>query len=145
MLSALPLYVDLTPYIVPLDSDNETTLNVSLEGDETHTLTGTLNPAGHCPGSVMFLLVFKEKSVLFTGNFRWQVGHTKRINHIFDNLQEAAVHNFNKNYIDTTFCKTDSNFIPCSESCLSAIFQAASAWLCSFQNNVVHFCNKTRY
>ena len=29
LLSALPLYVHLTPYIVPLDSDNETTLNIS--------------------------------------------------------------------------------------------------------------------
>ena len=73
LLSALPLYVHLTPFIVHLDSDNETTLNVSLEGDETHTLTVTLIPAGHCPGSVMFLLVSKEKSVLFTGDFRWQV------------------------------------------------------------------------
>ena len=147
MLNALPLYVQLTPYIIPLHSDNETTLrqHVSLEGDETHTLTVTVIPASHCPGSVMFLLVSKEKSVFFTGDFRWQVGHTKRINHLFDSLQEAAVHKFDNFYIDTTFCKTDSNFIPCRESCLSAIFQAVSAWLCYFQNNVVHFCNKTRY
>ena len=62
-----------------------------------------------------------------------------------DNLQEAVVHNFDNIFTDTTFCKTDYNFIPCRESCLSAIFQAVSAWLCSFQNNVVHFCNKTRY
>ena len=82
-LSALPLYVLLTPYIVPLDSDNETTLNVSLEGDETHTLTVTLIPAGHCPGSVMLLLVSKEKSVLFTGDFRWQDGHTKQTSHLY--------------------------------------------------------------
>ena len=145
MLSALPLYVHLTPFIIPLDSDNQTTMNASLEGDETHTLTITLIPAGHCPGSVMFLLNSKEKSVLFTVDFRWQVGHTKRINHLFDNLQEIAVHNFDNIYIDTTICKTDSNFIPCRQSCLSAIFQDVSAWICSFQYNVVHFCNKTRY
>ena len=47
------------PYIRPLDSDNETTLNVSLEGDETRILIVTLIPAGHCLGSVMFLLVYK--------------------------------------------------------------------------------------
>ena len=93
----------------------------------------------------MFPLVSKEKSVLFTGNFRWQVGQTKRLNHLFDNLQEAAVHNFDNIYIDITFCETDSSFIPCRKSCLSAIFQAVSAWLCSFQKRVVHFCNKTRY
>ena len=63
-------YVHLTPYIIPLDSNNETTLNVSLEGDEPHALTVTLIPADHCPGSVMFLLVSKEKYVLFTGDFR---------------------------------------------------------------------------
>ena len=36
LLSALALYDHLTPYIIHLVSDNETTLNVSLEGDETH-------------------------------------------------------------------------------------------------------------
>ena len=45
LLSALPLYVHLTSYIIPLDSYKETTLNVSLEEDETHTLTVTLIPA----------------------------------------------------------------------------------------------------
>ena len=54
---ALPLYVHLTPYIITQDSDNEITLNVSSEGDETHTLTVTLFPTCHCPGSVMFLVV----------------------------------------------------------------------------------------
>ena len=110
LLSALPLYVFLTPYIIPLDSDNETLLKDSLEGDETQALTVTLILAGHCPGSVMFLLVF------FTGNFRWQVGHTKQINHVFDNLQETAVHKFDNFYMETMFCKTESNFIPCSQA-----------------------------
>ena len=67
LLSALPLYVHLTPFIVTLDSDNEITFNDSLEVDRTHTLTVTLFPANHCPGSLMSLLVSKEKSVLFTG------------------------------------------------------------------------------
>ena len=120
-------YVYLTPYIKRLDSDNETTLNVSSEGDETHILTVTLIPAGHCPGSVMFLLFSKEKFVLSTGDFRSQVGHTKQINYLFDNLQEVAGHSFDNIYIDTTFCKTDSNFILCRESCLSAMFQAVFA------------------
>ena len=56
-LSALPLCVQLTPYIITLDSDIETTLNVSLERDEDHNLTVTLILAGHCPGSVMFLKI----------------------------------------------------------------------------------------
>ena len=70
LLSALPLYLPLTPYIKQLDSDNEKTLKVSSECDVTHGLTVTFVPAGHCPGSVMFLLDSNEKSVLFTGNFR---------------------------------------------------------------------------
>ena len=96
LLIALPLYVHLTPYIIPLDSVNETALNVTLEGDETQTLTVTLNPAGHCSGSVMFLLVSKEISVFFYWRFQMAIGHTKRINHLFDILQEAAVHKFDK-------------------------------------------------
>ena len=65
LLSALPLYVHSFPYIIPLDLDNEITLNVSSEGFETHTLTVTLIPEGHCPGSVMFLQVSKK-------NLPWQ-------------------------------------------------------------------------
>ena len=88
------------------------------------------------------LTSFRRKICPF---YWWQVGHTTRINHLFEKLQEAAVHNFDNIYIATTFCKKDSSFIPCRESCLSANFQAVFVWLCSFQNNVVHFCNKTRY
>ena len=64
-LGALPLYVQLTPCIKPLDSDNETTLNVSLEGEETHSLIVTPIPAGHCPVSLMFFLASKEKTLFF--------------------------------------------------------------------------------
>ena len=67
---------------------------------------------------------------------------------LFDNLREAAFHIFDNSYIDTidtTFCKTDSKLILFGESCLLVIFLAVSAWLCSFQNYLVHFCNKTRY
>ena len=41
LLSALPLYVHLSPYMIPLGSDNEITLNVSSEGEEIHILTVT--------------------------------------------------------------------------------------------------------
>ena len=127
LLSALLLYVHLTPYIVPLDSDNVTTLKFSLEGDETHTLTVTLIPA-----IALMSLLFLQ-SDLFNGNFRWQVGHTKRINHLFDNLQEAAFHNGDNIYIDTTFCKTD---FPISYLVGRAVFQP-SCKRCP--NGSVHF------
>ena len=69
----------------------------------------------------------------------------KRINHLFDNLQKAAVHNFDNIYIDTPFSKKK---IPISYLVGRAFFQPSfkpSPWLCSFQNKVVHSCNKTRY
>ena len=72
LLSALPLYVHLTPYIKFLDSDNEITSNVSSEGDESHTLTVTLIPAGNCPGSVMFLLASKKIC-----SFHWRLQTAK--------------------------------------------------------------------
>ena len=77
LLSALLLYVHLTPYIVPLDSDNVTTLKFSLEGDETHTLTVTLIPAIALM-SLLFLqsdllmaisdgkLVIRSESIIFS-------------------------------------------------------------------------------
>ena len=37
LLSALPLYVHLTPYIIPLVSDNEILLSFSPEEEETQT------------------------------------------------------------------------------------------------------------
>ena len=118
-LSALQLYNHLTPYIKPLVSDNETTLNVSFEGDKTHNQTVTFIPADHCPVSVMFLQNSEEKNVFFTGNFRWQVGHTKRINHLFDTLQEGTVHNFDKITSTQRFAK----HIPTSYLLGRAVFQ----------------------
>ena len=56
LLSALPLNVHLTPFKVLLDSDNETTLNISLEGDETHTLSLLFLQVTH--GSVHFKIMW---------------------------------------------------------------------------------------
>ena len=151
LLSALPHYRHLTPFVIPLEAMTEVTINVSIHGgnfDEinSYPLTVTLIPAGHCPGSVMFLLASTDISVLFTGDFRFEVGQVKRIKYLYDDLRQSAVRNFDNIYVDTTFCKLDTCFLPSRESCLSSIFQAVSDWIfCSSQNNFVHFRNKTRF
>ena len=62
---------------MPPESESEITLNISTEGDRTDTIIVTRIPAGHCPSSVIFLQVSKDKSVFLIGYFRWKVGHTK--------------------------------------------------------------------
>ena len=105
-----------------------------------------LHPASHCPGSVIFLLVFKEKSDLFIGKFTWQVGHKKQKKTISSTIYRNQLFTSLKfTYTNTTFCKIDSNYVFCRESFVPAIFKAVSAWLCSFQNIMALFCNKTRY
>ena len=80
LLQSLPLYNHLYPYLVPLDTDTPVTINVANEdGSVCYLMELTLIASGHCPGSVMFLLTSLNSSVLFTGDFRFDVGQAGRL------------------------------------------------------------------
>lgn len=55
------------PTLISIDDD---TNDVEGNDEKNVKLAVTAIPAGHCPGSVMFLFDYKEMRVLYTGDFR---------------------------------------------------------------------------
>ena len=146
LLRALPQYEQLLPHVIPLETDLPVTIEVCDQlGNFKYTCTLTLISAGHCPGSVMFLLNTSHVSVLFTGDFRFDIGQGNRmkLSNELVPLNDLCLDNV---YVDTTFCREGLDFIPSRESCLSVIFDTVERWLASGSSkNVVHFQNRTRY
>ncbi|XP_064417980.1 protein artemis-like [Latimeria chalumnae] len=69
----------------------------------------TLLPAGHCPGSVMFLFEGSNGTVLYTGDFRLAKGEAARMEllHSGDRVKDIQ-----SVYLDTTFCDPKFYQIP---------------------------------
>ena len=146
LLKSLPLYNHLYPYLVPLDTDTPVTINVANEdGSVCYLMELTLIASGHCPGSVMFLLTSLNSSVLFTGDFRFDVGQAGRLKAL-QNFSKDSQLQIDNVYVDTTFCKDSSEFIPKREDCLEVIFDAVKGWIEPVKDRkIVLFVNKTRY
>ncbi|POI23113.1 hypothetical protein CIB84_013139 [Bambusicola thoracicus] len=61
----------------------------------------TLLPAGHCPGSVMFLFQGENGTVLYTGDFRLAKGEAARMELLHSGTRVKDIQSV---YLDTTFC-----------------------------------------
>ena len=104
LLSALPLYVHLTAYIIQLDSDSENTLNFFGRGRDSYSSCHSYS----CRSLSRFSNVatsFQRKTCRFYWRFQ-MASWSYEANQLFDNLQEAVVHNFDIISIDSTFYKT---------------------------------------
>lgn len=86
----------------------------------------TLLPAGHCPGSVMFL--FEEaKRVLYTGDIRLRVNELRKLVALHDLTGE--VKSFDRVYLDTTFFSKKYLTFPSREDSLDEMLNLISWWL----------------
>ena len=78
-------------FLRPLQSENKITIIKATEDDETVTLNVTPYHANNEP-SFSNLISFKDKYIFLKGDFRYQICHTKQINHPLANLQKCTVH-----------------------------------------------------
>ncbi len=80
LLLAIPRFSLLRRHLVTLTTDEQHAIPVfTKEGVLKYHVTVTLIPAGHCPGSVMFLFDGCEGRVLYTGDFRFHVGDVTKL------------------------------------------------------------------
>ncbi|XP_043467083.1 protein artemis [Leptopilina heterotoma] len=101
-------------------------------------VTVTLIPAGHCPGSVMFLFEYNGKKILYTGDFRINSNDLSKIKslHDYDGRNMYPL-KFDKIYLDTTFLNLNYSNIPTRKESVEEIKKAASQWLEQDSKNVV--------
>lgn len=141
-LSTMTLYRHLVPYFksVPLeqafplkiqsidpvqakkkDGGDMETLKTTLcshTPNVDETILVTCFGSGHCPGSIMILIEGEHGTVLFTGDYRFYHGQTKRLTHLYRNGIDDArflMKTIDNLYIDMTFFRPEILHIPTRE------------------------------
>ncbi|XP_069846505.1 protein artemis isoform X1 [Dipodomys merriami] len=123
----------------------ETPTQVSLVDEATgekEEIVVTLLPAGHCPGSVMFLFQGNNGTVLYTGDFRLAKGEASRMELLHSG---GRVKDIQSVYLDTTFCDPRFYQIPSREECLSGILELVRSWITRSPYHVVWLNCKAAY
>ncbi|XP_038189563.1 protein artemis isoform X2 [Arvicola amphibius] len=102
----------------------------------------TLLPAGHCPGSVMFLFQGSNGTVLYTGDFRLAKGEASRMELLHSG---GRVKDIQSVYLDTTFCDPRFYQIPSREECLRGILELVRSWITRSPHHAVWLNCKAAY
>ncbi|XP_036828640.1 protein artemis isoform X2 [Oncorhynchus mykiss] len=101
LLLSNPKYAFWEDHIVALELESPTLITLIDEASgEREELVVTLLPAGHCPGSVMFLVEGAQGTVLYTGDFRLAKGDASRIELLHSG---SRVKDIKSVYLDSTF------------------------------------------
>lgn len=98
----------------------------------------TLLPAGHCPGSVMFLIEAGNHCILYTGDFRIQLEDLKQ----FKPLLTGKESNFypkkiSSLYLDTTFASKNYYKFPTRKESTTNLIKVIEEWLDKDPNNKI--------
>uniref|UniRef100_A0A674E9K2 Protein artemis n=1 Tax=Salmo trutta TaxID=8032 RepID=A0A674E9K2_SALTR len=127
LLLSNPKYAFWEDHIVALELESPTLITLIDEASgEREELVVTLLPAGHCPGSVMFLVEGAQGTVLYTGDFRLAKGDASRIEPLHSG---SRVKDIKSVYLDSTFYDPRFYQIPSRETCLHAIQGLVQDWV----------------
>ncbi|XP_072529082.1 protein artemis isoform X3 [Salminus brasiliensis] len=130
-------------HIVALELDSPTHISLIDEvTGESEDVVVTLLPAGHCPGSVMFLFEGAQGTVLYTGDFRLAMGDAARMEHLHSG---DRVKDIKSVYLDTTFYDPKFYQIPSREACLVGIRELIQDWITLSPYHVVWLNCKAAY
>ncbi|XP_061438285.1 protein artemis [Rhineura floridana] len=127
LLLTNPRYEFWKNHIVSLEVETPTQISLVEEASgEKEDVVVTLLPAGHCPGSVMFLFQGEHGTVLYTGDFRLAKGEVARMELLHSG---SRVKDIQSVYLDTTFCDPKFYQIPSREECTRGILELVRSWI----------------
>ncbi|XP_068258083.1 protein artemis [Nyctibius grandis] len=130
-------------HIVALEVETPTHISLVDEtSGEKEDIEVTLLPAGHCPGSVMFLFEGENGTVLYTGDFRLAKGEAARMELLHSGTRVKDIQSV---YLDTTFCDPKFYHIPSREECLNGILELVRSWTSLTRYHVVWLNCKAAY
>ena len=147
LLLGLEEYSHLESSIHSLECGTDYSIAVpSEQGSDqiAYYVTVSLIPAGHCPGSVMFLIRRDCTTVLYTGDFRLHKGDTPCLRQLFNGDRKLRF-KIDSVYVDTTFCVPAAQFIPDRETCLSIIQETITTWFNGDITAIAHVYSRSRY
>ncbi|XP_020653420.3 protein artemis isoform X2 [Pogona vitticeps] len=143
LLLTNPKYKFWENHIAALEVETPTQISLVEEASgEREDIVVTLLPAGHCPGSVMFLFQGENGTVLYTGDFRLAKGEVARMEllHSGDRVKDIQ-----SVYLDTTFCDPKFHHIPSREECVKGILELVRSWITLSPYHVVWLNCKAAY
>ncbi|XP_018111227.1 protein artemis isoform X2 [Xenopus laevis] len=126
---------------IEIDTPTQISLVDEATGDKEDVVV-TLLPAGHCPGSVMFLFQGNGGTVLYTGDFRLAKGEVARMELLHSGNRVKDIESV---YLDTTFCDPKYFQIPSREECLFGILELVRSWITLSPYHVVWLNCKAAY
>ncbi|CAG7830637.1 unnamed protein product [Allacma fusca] len=98
--------------LVPLDAEKTVEIEIPAK-TSSYFVELTLLPAGHCPGSVMFLFESGSKRILHTGDCRISVDDLKVMRHLHVGpLSSGHVKSIDHLFVDSTFCSKNAEVFP---------------------------------
>ncbi|XP_033621496.1 protein artemis isoform X8 [Fukomys damarensis] len=143
LLLTSPKYRFWEKRIISLEVEAPTQIPLVDEASgEKEDIVVTLLPAGHCPGSVMFLFQGNNGTVLYTGDFRLAKGEAARMDLLHSG---GRVRDIQSVYLDTTFCDPRFYQIPSRGECLSGILALVRSWISRSPYHVVWLNCKAAY
>ncbi|KAL2103019.1 hypothetical protein ACEWY4_002187 [Coilia grayii] len=143
LLLSNPKYSFWEDHIVALELDSPTHISLIDETTgESEDVVVTLLPAGHCPGSVMFLFEGGPGTVLYTGDFRLPSGDITRMEFLHSGNRVKDIKSV---YLDTTFFDPRFYQIPSREACLNGMKELVQDWLTLSPYHVVWLNCKAAY
>ncbi|OWK03384.1 DCLRE1C, partial [Cervus elaphus hippelaphus] len=143
LLLTSPKYRFWEKRIVSIEIETPTQISLVDEASgEKEEIVVTLLPAGHCPGSVMFLFQGNNGTVLYTGDFRLAKGEAARMELLHSG---GRVKDIQSVYLDTTFCDPKYYQIPSREECLRGILELVRSWISRSPYHVVWLNCKAAY
>uniref|UniRef100_A0AAY4DMG0 Protein artemis n=1 Tax=Denticeps clupeoides TaxID=299321 RepID=A0AAY4DMG0_9TELE len=143
LLLSNPKYSFWEEHITALELDSPTGISlIDEKTGESEDVVVTLLPAGHCPGSVMFLFEGSQGTVLYTGDFRLAIGDVARMEFLHSGNRVKDIQSV---YLDTTFFDPRYYQIPSREACLKGIKELVEDWICHSPNHVVWLNCKAAY
>ncbi|XP_047102856.1 protein artemis-like isoform X2 [Schistocerca piceifrons] len=98
----------------------------SPENSDSRTLAVTCIPAGHCPGSVMFLFETDKFNVLYTGDFRILPEDICKFTSLRNGPSLKKIHTL---YLDTTFLDRCYYYFPSRAESASTVCNRICEWL----------------
>ncbi|XP_034239889.1 protein artemis-like [Thrips palmi] len=108
--------------VLPINSQQVISIN-----EQHGCVTVTALPAGHCPGSVMFLFEYKGLNYLYTGDYRMTKENLMKMKPLKDS--DGNFKPIETLYLDTTFFNPVYSYLPNRDESMRALIAQCRSWI----------------
>ncbi|KAK5645116.1 hypothetical protein RI129_006416 [Pyrocoelia pectoralis] len=133
------LYPQIESKLIEIEIYNSTLIKIP--DKDTH-LTVTALPAGHCPGSVMFLFETVDKTILYTGDYRVSASDLRKYKAFYS---LGKVKRIDKMYLDTTFFNLSYFKFPPRSDSINHMFTVIQEWIKQSSAHIIKIVPSATY